>query len=62
MNNKIILTSAIAASIVAAGYFLYHARLPIAFDGLIGYMAVLSVAGVAALEYRLHGRRAVSKR
>jgi hypothetical protein len=36
-------------------------RLPIAADSLIGFAAVLTVAAVAAIEYRLHGRRSLSK-
>lgn len=61
MNNKIIITTAIALSIIAAGFFLYNVRLPIAADSLIGFAAVLTVAAVAAIEYRLHGRRSLSK-
>ncbi len=61
MNNKIILTTAIALSIIAAGFFFYNVRLPIAADSLIGFAAVLTVAAVAAIEYRLHGRRSLSK-
>lgn len=62
MNNKLIYTTVIAASFVLAGFFLLNLRLPIAaVDGLIGYAAVICVAGVAALEYRLHRKRSFSK-
>jgi len=61
MNNKIILTSAIALSVIVAGFFLYNVSLPISADSLIGFAAVLTIAAVAAIEYRLHGRRSLSK-
>jgi len=61
MNNKIILTSAIALSLIAAGFFLSNEHFPIAADTLIGFAAVLTVAAVAAIEYRLHGRRSLGK-
>ena len=61
MNNKHILTAAIALTLGAAGYFLYNVRLPIEADALIGFWAVLTVAGMAVIEYRLHGRRSLSK-
>jgi len=61
MNNKIILTSAIALSAIAAGFFFSNVILPIAPESLIGFAAVLTVAAVAAIEYRLHGRRSLSK-
>jgi len=61
MNNKIILTTAIALGVIAAGFFFSNVRLPIAADSLIGFAAVLTVGAVAAIEYRLHGRRTLSK-
>jgi hypothetical protein len=61
MNNKYILTSAIAISLIVAGLLLYNVRLPIEADSLIGFGTVLTVAGVGAIEYRLHGRRPLSE-
>jgi hypothetical protein len=62
MNKKLILISVITVSTTAIGLFLYNARHPIAADSLIGYVAVLAVAAVTALEYRLHGKRSLSRR
>ncbi len=61
MNNKYILTSAIALSLILAGLLLYNVRLPIEADSLIGFGTVITVAGVGAIEYRLHGRRPLSE-
>ncbi len=61
MNNKYILISAIAISLIVAGSFLFNVRLPIEADSLIGFGAVITVAAVAAIEYRLHGRRPLSE-
>ena len=61
MKNKIILTSAIAFSLIVAGFFFYNVRLPITADSVIGFATVLTIAAVAAIEYRLHGRRTLSK-
>ena len=61
MNNKYILTLAITVSMIVAGFLFYNVRLPIAADSLIGFAAVLTIAGVGAIEYRLHGRRRLSE-
>ncbi len=61
MKNKIILTLAIALSLIVAGFFFYNVRLPITADSVIGFATVLTIAAVAAIEYRLHGRRTLSK-
>ena len=61
MNNKYILISAIAISLIVAGLFLYNVRLPIEADSLLGFGTVLTITGVGAIEYRLHGRRRLSE-
>ena len=61
MKNKFILTLAIALSLIVAGFFFYNVRLPITADSVIGFATVLTIAAVAAIESRLHGRRTLSK-
>lgn len=61
MNNKIILTSAIAGSIAAAAVLLSQVNVSVNIDSVIGYLTVATVIAIAALEYGLFRKRVLSK-
>jgi DMSO reductase anchor subunit len=61
MNTKIILTSVIAGSIAAAAVLLSKVNASINLDSAIGYFAVATLLGIAALEYGLFRKRSLSK-
>ena len=62
MNTKsILLTSAIVGGIAAAAVLLSKVSASVSLDSVIGYLTVAAVVAIAALEYGLFRKRALSK-
>jgi hypothetical protein len=56
MKNDIITLAAILSAIIASAAFLLSAQSPVSVEALVGYGSVLTLLGVAALEYRITWR------
>jgi ABC-type Fe3+ transport system permease subunit len=56
MKNKIIVLAAIPGVIAAVALVLSF-RSPVSADSVIGYVSVLALVGMAALEYRINWKR-----
>ncbi len=56
MKNDIITLAAILGAIIAFAAFLLSAQSPVSVEALVGYGSVLTLLGVAALEYRISWR------
>jgi ABC-type Fe3+ transport system permease subunit len=56
MKNKIIILAAIPGVIAAVALVLSF-RSPVSADSIIGYVSVLALVGMAALEYRINWKR-----
>ena len=55
MNNKILV--AVPISLVAVSAFLLSFRFPVSVESVIGYISVVALLFVAALEYRITWKR-----
>lgn len=55
MKNKIIL--AVIPGVIVSAALLLSFRSPVTADAIVGYLSVLALLGVAALEYRLNWKR-----
>ncbi len=55
MNNKILV--AVPISLIAVAAFLLSFRLPVNAESVIGYVSVVALLFVAALEYRITWKR-----
>lgn len=56
MKNDIITLAAILGVIGAAAAYLLSAQTPVNVESLVGYGSVVTLLGVAALEYRISWR------
>ena len=55
MNTKILV--AVAISLIAVAAFLLSFRFPVSAESVIGYVSVVALLFVAALEYRITWKR-----
>lgn len=56
MKNDIIILATLLGTTIAAGAYLLSAQSPVSVEALVGYGSVLTLVGVAALEYRITWR------
>ena len=56
MKNDIITLAAVLASLAAGAAFLLSAQSPISVEDIVGYGSVLTLVGVAFLDYRIGGK------
>ena len=53
MKNDIITLAALLGTFVAGAAFLLSSQSPVSVEAFVGYGSVLTLLGVAALEYRI---------
>jgi hypothetical protein len=56
MKNDIITLAAVLASLAAGAAFLLSAQSPFSVEDIVGYGSVLTLLGVALLDYRIGGK------
>jgi hypothetical protein len=61
MKNDIITLAALLGTTIAVAAYLLSAQSPVSVEELVGYGSVLSLLGVAALEYRINWRGLVGR-
>ena len=59
--KNIIITTAVLLGLIAAAAKLLSVRSLVSVDSLIGYACVLSLVGVALLDYRINWRRVFNR-
>lgn len=59
MKNKVIL--AVIPGVIVSAALLLSFRSPVTADAIVGYVSVLTLIGVAALEYRLNWKRLLGR-
>ncbi|HEX2855713.1 MAG TPA: hypothetical protein VHO24_20930 [Opitutaceae bacterium] len=59
MKNKIIL--AVIPGVIVSAALLLSFRTPVTADAIVGYLSVLTLLGVATLEYRLNWKRLLGR-
>jgi hypothetical protein len=55
MKNKVLL--AVIPGVIVSAALLLSFRAPVSTEAIVGYLSVLTLLGVAALEYRLNWKR-----
>lgn len=59
MKNKVLL--AVIPGVIVSAALLLSFRFPVTADAIVGYLSVLTLLGVAALEYRLNWKRLLGR-